>query len=72
MQYVVLGWAQSVGTVTVGVPCSWPTSCRKLGGPMMGKGHSHSEPQSVRPARGCVFSETRQQGKTRAKKTPAR
>lgn len=32
-----------------GFPAGWPTSRRKLGGPVMGRGHSHSDPQSVQP-----------------------
>lgn len=47
-----LGWAQSVGTATVGVPCRpahlTPQAGRTDDGP---EGTSHSDPQSVQPRR---------------------
>lgn len=50
MQYVVLGWAQSVGTVTVGgsLPAG-PPHAASWEDRRWDRGHSHSDPQSVQP-----------------------
>lgn len=46
--YVVLGWAQSVGTVTVGVPCRLAHLTPQAGRTdEWAEGNSHSDPQSV-------------------------
>lgn len=52
-----LGWAQSVGTVTVGVPCRLAHLMPQAGRTDDGRADGSPFRPSVRPAKRCVFSE---------------